>query len=69
MTAGIGKRTSARGVWHTSSYSGDMGNCVEVVSLPRSHGVRDTQDRDGATLGFATTEWTAFVNSVKHEAL
>jgi hypothetical protein len=54
-------------VWHKSTRSGDNGgNCVEVAeNLPGVVAVRDTKDRDGGTLLFTPTEWTAFLAGVK----
>jgi Domain of unknown function (DUF397) len=47
--------------WRKSSYSGaNGGQCVEVASDDRVM-VRDTTDRDGATLEFAAGAWVAFV--------
>lgn len=54
-------------VWRKSTRSGgNGGNCVEVATnLPGIVAVRDTKDRDGGTLVFTETEWTAFVGGVK----
>ena len=54
--------------WRTSSYStGDGGQCVEVAS---GDGVvvRDTKDRDGATLTLTTTAWQTFITSLRQPA-
>jgi hypothetical protein len=49
------------GSWRKSTYSdGNGGSCVEVASDDGVM-VRDTTDRDGATLEFAAGAWTAFV--------
>ena len=51
--------------WRTSSYSsGDGGQCVEVAS-GNGVAVRDTKDRDGATLAFSAESWQAFTGSLK----
>jgi hypothetical protein len=51
--------------WRTSSYSsGDGGQCVEVASGD-GVAVRDTKDRDGATLTFTTAAWQAFTKSLR----
>lgn len=50
--------------WRTSSYTGTNGNCVEVAA-DRGVLVRDTKDRDGGTLSFATEAWAEFAASLK----
>jgi Domain of unknown function (DUF397) len=46
--------------WRKSSYSdGNGGQCVEVTAA-KVVMVRDTADRDGATLAFTPQAWTAF---------
>jgi Domain of unknown function (DUF397) len=52
-------------LWRKSSFSsGGNGNCVEV-GFGTSIGVRDTKDREGGTLVFASTDWSGFVGAVK----
>jgi len=47
--------------WRKSSHSGaNGGDCVEVASADGVM-VRDTADRDGATLAFGAKAWAAFV--------
>ncbi len=41
------------------------GNCVEVGSAPNLVGVRDTKDRDGGTLAFDRSAWSAFTSALK----
>jgi hypothetical protein len=51
--------------WRTSSYStGDGGQCVEVASGDRV-AVRDTKERDSATLAFTAQAWRTFTTSLK----
>lgn len=51
--------------WRKSSYSnGDGGECVEVASRDEVT-VRDTTNRDGATLAFGASAWTAFVTQLR----
>ncbi|MEV7005533.1 DUF397 domain-containing protein [Streptosporangium sp. NPDC051022] len=54
-------------VWVKSSLSGpNGGNCVEVARLVGGRvGVRDSKNRSGPALVFASGEWAAFVESVK----
>ncbi|MFV2086561.1 DUF397 domain-containing protein [Micromonospora sp. LOL_021] len=55
--------TEAR--WRKSTRS-DSGNCVEVAdNLPGRVYVRDTKNRDGATLAFAPSSWSSFVELAK----
>ncbi|MDG4810095.1 DUF397 domain-containing protein [Micromonospora sp. WMMD1120] len=53
--------TGAR--WRKSTKSGgNGGNCVEVAdNLPGVVLVRDTKDRNGATLAFSPQSWRRFV--------
>ncbi|MGW0705055.1 DUF397 domain-containing protein [Streptomyces sp. NPDC002643] len=47
--------------WRTSSYT-KSDSCVEVADNdPEKVMVRDTKDRDGGTLTFPPSSWTAFV--------
>jgi hypothetical protein len=51
--------------WRKSSYSdGNGGNCVEVASAEVIE-VRDTADREGATLSFGTGAWAEFVAALR----
>ncbi|TDC95740.1 DUF397 domain-containing protein [Saccharopolyspora aridisoli] len=52
------------GDWRKSSHSGEESNCVEVGRGPDQVGVRDTKDRDGATLRFDTGTWNRFLRSL-----
>jgi hypothetical protein len=48
--------------FHKSSYSSTSGQCVEV-SEGRDTLVRDTQNRDKATLAFPASEWAALLRA------
>jgi Domain of unknown function (DUF397) len=51
--------------WRKSSYSGaNGGDCVEVASAD-GVAVRDTTNRDGATLEFPAATWTVFVTGLR----
>jgi hypothetical protein len=51
--------------WRKSTYSGgNGGECVEVASTD-SVMVRDTADREGATLSFSEPAWQEFLGSVR----
>jgi hypothetical protein len=53
-------------LWRKSSYSANGANCVEIASnLPGVVAVRDSKDRDGATLVTRRHAWTAFVAGIK----
>jgi hypothetical protein len=60
--------TGAR--WRTSTRSGgNGGNCVEVAdNLPGVVLVRDSKDRDGATLAFRPDAWRGFVAAMARAA-
>jgi Domain of unknown function (DUF397) len=51
-------------VWHKSARSGSAG-CVEVATLDRAVGVRDSKDRQGPVLVFRHDEWNAFLAGVR----
>lgn len=44
-----------------SSYSNDGGHCVEVRETHGDADVRDTQNREAATLSFPSAEWRALL--------
>jgi hypothetical protein len=51
--------------WRKSSYSdGNGGQCVEVAAAGHVM-VRDTADRDGATLTLTPAAWQAFTGTLK----
>lgn len=51
--------------WRKSSYSANEPSCVETRQLDDTVGVRDTKDRERATVAFAAGTWQAFVDHVK----
>jgi hypothetical protein len=51
-------------VWHKSLRSAS-GGCVEVATLERVVGVRDSKDRQGPVLVFRFDEWNAFLAGVR----
>jgi hypothetical protein len=54
--------------WRKSTYSNaNGGNCVETASNGGMILVRDTTDRDGGTLAFATGVWKAFTGMIKQD--
>jgi hypothetical protein len=50
-----------RTVWHTSSYSGPNGGCVEVATAPDAVLVRDSKDGTGPALTVPSSTWHAFL--------
>ncbi|MFF3112069.1 DUF397 domain-containing protein [Kitasatospora sp. NPDC057904] len=53
-------------MWHTSSYSAQAGNCVEVArGLHGAIPVRDSKDPEGPALAFPAEAWAAFVAAVR----
>lgn len=52
--------------WHKSSYSQNGGQCVEVREHCDGADVRDTQNRDAATLSFPAVEWNALLMTETH---
>jgi len=54
------------GNWRKSTYStGSGGSCVELANGAGVVLVRDTTDRDGGTLAFPASAWSAFMRSVR----
>ena len=51
--------------WRKASYSGNGANCVEAGHVPGAVLVRDTTNRDGATLNVPAEAWTAFTGGLK----
>lgn len=62
-------RTDLSGArWHKSTKS-DRQDCVEVAdNLPDAVYVRDTKDRDGATLALGRPAWHSFIDACKDGA-
>jgi hypothetical protein len=52
------------GAWRTSTRSSST-NCVEVAALDEGIAVRDSKDRGGPTLRFASTSWREFLSAAK----
>jgi hypothetical protein len=53
------------GGWRKSTHSdANGGNCVEVADFPRVVRVRDTKDRDGASLTFSAEAWATFTRDL-----
>jgi len=52
--------------WRKSTYSdGNGGSCVETASADGVILVRDTTDRDGATLRVPAAAWQRFADTLK----
>ncbi|MFC4561837.1 DUF397 domain-containing protein [Nocardiopsis mangrovi] len=49
--------------WHTSSYSANGGECVEVREGEYTQ-VRDTKHRDSGCLAFPVSEWRALLADI-----
>jgi Domain of unknown function (DUF397) len=52
------------GNWRKATYSNGSGDCVEVGSTVGSVAVRDTKDRNGATLSVTAKAWQTFTASL-----
>jgi Domain of unknown function (DUF397) len=56
----------SRAEWHTSSYSSQSGNCVEVArNLPGLVAIRDSKEPDGPKLAVSPETWRAFIRGVR----
>ena len=51
-------------VWHTSSYSGVTGGCVEVAPTAERVLVRDSKDPHGPALTVPPSAWGVFLATV-----
>jgi hypothetical protein len=52
--------------WRKSSYSNGGANaCVEVGTSIDRVAVRDTTDRDGATLSVPSSSWATFLSTLR----
>ncbi len=51
--------------WHTSSYSSDVSNCVEVAVGPAAVAVRDSKAPDAGTLVIPPRAWAAFTAALR----
>ncbi|GAB3481325.1 DUF397 domain-containing protein [Nocardiopsis coralliicola] len=51
--------------WRKASYSKAEANCVEAGYSPERVAVRDTRHRDLGYLAFTSSEWAAFLTSIK----
>ena len=51
--------------WRKSGYSGSNGSCVETATGEGEMLVRDTADRDTATLAFTAQAWQQFTASLR----
>jgi hypothetical protein len=49
--------------WKKSPYSLNGGECVEARLTTSGADVRDTQNRDTATLSFSAAEWNALLGA------
>ncbi|WP_037906391.1 DUF397 domain-containing protein [Actinacidiphila yeochonensis] len=56
----------AGALWHKSSYSGAVDNCVEHARLADGRqAVRDTKDRESGALVFDADSWQYFLTAVR----
>ncbi|MGH3710376.1 MAG: DUF397 domain-containing protein [Pseudonocardiaceae bacterium] len=51
--------------WHTSSYSGAGGDCVQVAPAPDRVLVRDSKNPHGPALAIPATAWHAFLTTTR----
>lgn len=54
--------------WRVSTFSFANGNCAEIASDSGTVLVRDTKDRSGPVLRFASGEWARFIQGIKKGA-
>ncbi|HEY8458609.1 MAG TPA: DUF397 domain-containing protein [Actinopolymorphaceae bacterium] len=55
----------SRARWRKASASVGMQQCVEVAGLGTQVAVRDSKDRQGPSLIFSASAWSAFVGGAK----
>lgn len=51
--------------WRTASYSANGETCVECATTPAGVAVRDTTERNGATLSVSAGAWTTFLSTLR----
>jgi hypothetical protein len=51
--------------WRKSTYSGGSSNACVEVAMNGSVLIRDTTNRDGATLTVTPTAWSTFTSTIK----
>ncbi|MEU0840473.1 DUF397 domain-containing protein [Streptomyces sp. NPDC005962] len=51
--------------WRKSSYSSDIGNCVEVAEMPGRMAIRDSKNPDGPVLLLSPAAFGDFVSALK----
>ncbi len=51
--------------WRKSSYTNELGACVEVAGLDDGRAVRDSKDPSGPTLSVGAAQWSAFTAGVR----
>jgi len=56
----------SRAQWKKSSYSGNSGNCVEVVDLGQAVAVRDSKNPRGAVLVVDRRGWRRLLFDLKN---
>ncbi|HEX6520041.1 MAG TPA: DUF397 domain-containing protein [Streptosporangiaceae bacterium] len=60
------KVNPTQAIWRRSSYSGQSGNCVEVVGdEPGAVGVRDSKNPGEPALTLTRNAWRTFADRVK----
>ncbi|HJP75528.1 MAG TPA: DUF397 domain-containing protein [Pseudonocardiaceae bacterium] len=64
---GMSARHITEALWHKSSYSGAVGNCVELAPVAGGGdvAVRNSRNPDGPALIYTWHQMAAFVTSVK----
>ncbi|WP_174547465.1 DUF397 domain-containing protein [Nocardiopsis dassonvillei] len=53
--------------WTTSTYSPNGGDCIEARGVEGGAEVRDSKNREAATLSLSSSEWVALTRTVGHE--
>lgn len=53
------------GQWRKSSYSYDIGACVEVLDTYAAALIRDTENREAGHLPFNRREWAGFLAAIR----
>lgn len=50
--------------WRVSSYSANVGNCVEIGTARNAVVVRDTKNREAGALRVSSSAWRTFTASL-----
>ncbi|MDL4813561.1 DUF397 domain-containing protein [Actinomadura opuntiae] len=51
--------------WHTSTYTGSGGNCIEIACRDEAVYVRDSKNRSGPVLVITRADWWYLLHAIR----